>query len=148
MSDVEYMNCPACKQDTPYEGPITSCQHCGSIILNKDDLFDGSLDWQAMLDQEEWLKMTSEEKSVEALVQTWKIYKEIENMDDDALVDELLPFLSTGEVDFQKKTEKSLFDFTLKGKLRKMERATLEGAYVLCHCHCALSIEGDELYHL
>lgn len=131
------IKCPVCNHETPHEGTLTICQSCGSGIMFEKDVF-----------QQAWEGLTSEEKMVYAVLETTEIYKEIEDMDDDALVDELLHYLSDKSVDLQKTTENSLFNFTMKGKLQKMERKTLEGAYVLCHGNCALDVEGYDLYNM
>jgi hypothetical protein len=84
-----------------------------------------------------------DEKTLEeCLAETWALFEEAKQLDDDALFDEVRDNIDV--YDFMIGTEDAIFEFLQTGHLTGRNRSLLEGAYVIIHGEMMLGADWSE----
>lgn len=83
-----------------------------------------------------------DERTLEdCLAETWILYEEVQQLDDDALFDEVRDNIEYH--DFMMGTEEAIFEYLHTGILTYENRKLLEGAYVIIHGEMMLGCDLD-----
>lgn len=99
--------------------------------------------WHSNQKSEKIVVHDEERTLEECLAETWSLFEEAKQLDDDALFDEVRD--NVAFYDFMKGTEDAIFEYLSTGILTVENRHLLEGAYVIIHGEMMLGADlGDE----